>query len=217
MVKKMSARSSRVPKARAHQASEVPHPSHVPLFEVGSMVVVRSAAALRTSANVRTSRATELDIMILGRYCSTGLVGDIQYMRQIISTLSIGRCLESMYVYHAIKTCPGSRAQCRTAFPYYYTMGYTDIPSASREAKSTVIRHTAKIPMFLRSKMACMRMGYLTPDFRISTNVRWAMGHGPRDGIGRFRFDGRENRSSTFDLLRGTLVYGVRVCRSRAC
>jgi len=66
VVKKMSARSSRVPKARAHQASEVPHPSQVPLFEVGSMVVVRSAAALRASASVRASRVTGLGIMAVG-------------------------------------------------------------------------------------------------------------------------------------------------------
>lgn len=43
VVKKMSARRSLLPKARAHQAREVPQPSQVPQLDVGIMIVVLSA------------------------------------------------------------------------------------------------------------------------------------------------------------------------------
>src|SRR5436190_5578327 len=45
-VKKMSARSSRLPNTLAHHASDVPQPSQVPQSDVGSIVVVASSAAL---------------------------------------------------------------------------------------------------------------------------------------------------------------------------
>lgn len=44
--KKRSAKSSRSPNAAAHQASDVPHPSHVPQLVAGLTVVVVSAAPL---------------------------------------------------------------------------------------------------------------------------------------------------------------------------
>src|SRR5690349_19876632 len=45
LVKKMSAKSSRSPNRLAHQANEVPHPSHTPKSAVGRTAMVASALA----------------------------------------------------------------------------------------------------------------------------------------------------------------------------
>lgn len=51
-LKNMSAKSSRLPKAFAHQAKDTPQPSHVPQLELALMVHVSSAPArpLNTAA-----------------------------------------------------------------------------------------------------------------------------------------------------------------------
>ncbi|CCF40001.1 hypothetical protein CH063_10682 [Colletotrichum higginsianum] len=64
VVKKMSARSSRVPKRRAHQAREVPQPSHVPWSDLASMMVVVSAATTDNEAKPRATAARGLKCMM---------------------------------------------------------------------------------------------------------------------------------------------------------
>lgn len=68
-LKRMFDRSSRLPKAFAHQASDTPQPSHVPQLEPALMVHVSSAAAKPLKAAARRS---PLCMVIERRMVSSG-------------------------------------------------------------------------------------------------------------------------------------------------
>src|ERR1044072_8282315 len=71
VVKKMSAKSSRAPNTLAHQASEVPQPSHVPYDVPGLTAIVASACAVPVARALPRSEPPAAVSSVLRRIMAT--------------------------------------------------------------------------------------------------------------------------------------------------